>query len=112
MLGAYVFFQIIGTRNYFNTGEITALFDAEGRGQEQSKSTCYRRERGEDYCVSVWGERELTSGGGVLVKRKESPSMVTGQRAEQRGPDPEAAMAVGFTELSLGRILSTQWNRK
>ena len=63
-LGAHVSFQIIGTGNHLNTGEITALFEAEGRGQEQSKSSCYRRERGEDYCVSVWGGREQTSGGG------------------------------------------------
>ena len=62
-LGAHVSFQIIGTRNYFNIGEITALLDAEGSRQEQSKSTCYRREIGENYCVSVWGGREQTSGG-------------------------------------------------
>ena len=34
-LGVHVSFQIIGTRNYFNIAEITALFDAEGRRQEQ-----------------------------------------------------------------------------
>ena len=63
-LGVHVSFQIIGTRNYFNIAEITALFDAEGRRQEQSKSTCYGREIGENSCVSVWGGTEQTSGGG------------------------------------------------
>lgn len=34
--------------------------------------------------------------------------MVTRKRAEYRDPDPEAALVVSFTELSLGWILLTQ----
>ena len=34
--------------------------------------------------------------------------MVTRKRAKYRDLDPEAALVVGFTELSLGQILLTQ----
>lgn len=59
--------------------------------------------------MSVFGVEESKQvEGEVFFKRKESPSMVTRKKAEYRDPDPEAAIAVGFTELSLGWILLTQ----
>lgn len=59
--------------------------------------------------MSVFGVEESKQvEGEVFFKRKGSPSMVTRKRAEYRDPDPEAALVVGFTELSLGWILLTQ----
>lgn len=53
--------------------------------------------------MSVFGVEESKQvEGEVFFKRKGSPSMVTRKRAEYRDPDPEAALVVGFTELSLG----------
>ena len=43
----------------------------------------------------------------VLVKRKESPSIVTGKRAEQR-PRPRGSYGGGLYRT----LLRTEWNRR
>ena len=85
-LGAHVSFQIIGTRNYFNIGEITALLDAEGSRQEQSKSTCYRREIGEKRVTPVRRVRNSKTLGTVPGTHWGSRALSTeGMRMESQG---------------------------
>ena len=82
------------------------MLKEEDRSKARALATEERKGR---ITVSVFGVEESKQvEGEVFFKRKGSPSMVTRKRAEYRDPDPEAALVVSFTELSLGWMLLTQ----